>query len=167
MPGVPGRGGVPPKRSDQRRRANTPATGEPIKAPAGEVPEIPEPDEGWHPIALRWYQSLGRSGQSAFYEESDWLTAYTIAESMSREFGEQPLVVGTGKDATVEMHLLPPKAASLAAWLKGMAGLMVTEGDRRRSGLELQRPQPATGEEDGDVSELDEYRDRLGRSSAG
>ncbi len=61
---------------------------------------------------------------------------------------------------------MAPKGASLAAWLKGMAALMVTEGERRRAGLELQRgPTGVSGEEVGDVSELDEYRERLGRSA--
>jgi hypothetical protein len=150
--------GPPPARSEQRRRRNEPATGSPVKAPAGEPFEVPPPGEGWHEIARRWYESLGRSGQSAFYEESDWLTAFAVAESMSREFKPQPLVVGKGEHASVEMVELPPKAASLTAWLKAAGDLLATEGNRRRVALELQRPKP---EEGGDVSHLDDARQRL------
>lgn len=160
MAGVPGAGGPPPKRSDQRRRTNE--TAHPVvQVPAGEV-VIPAPDENWHPIALRWFESLKISGQSVFYASADWTAAYALAESMSREFKPQPLVVGTGKDATVEMYEMPPKAASLAAWLKGFSDLLVTEGSRRRVGLELVRV--PTEEASGDVSWIDDARQRL-RSS--
>jgi hypothetical protein len=156
MPGVKGAGGPPPKRSDQRRRTNEPAKPT-IKAPTSGSVEIPAADETWHPVALQWYRSLARSGQSAFYTESDWATAYTVAESMSREFSPQPIV---DKDGGVTMVSLPPKGASLAAWLRAMTALLVTEGDRRRAGLELHR-EPAVEEANADVSELDEYRSRL------
>ena len=74
--------GVPPKRSDQRRRANTPAAGEPVKAPAGPVVEGIVADPSWHPIMRRWFESLAESGQSAFYEASDWATAAVVAVSL-------------------------------------------------------------------------------------
>lgn len=158
MAGVKGAGGPPPKRSDQRRRSNEPVAGDPVQAPAGDPVEIPPGDESWHPIALAWYRALEKSGQSIFYVQSDWLTAYSVAESMSREFKPQPMVVG-GK---VELYELPPKAASLTAWLKAGAGLLATEGDRRRAGLELVR-EPMS-EEVGDVAWIDDARSRLHRT---
>lgn len=158
MPGIPGAGGPPPKRSDQRRRTNSPGT---QTAPAGDEPTIPDADLEWHPVARMWFQSLACSGQSQFYEASDWATAYLIAEAMSRELNPQPIVIGRGESAEVEMHNLPPKGASLAAWLKAMTSLLVTEGDRRRLRLELERQGPAESEGGADVSELDEYRRRL------
>lgn len=154
--------GPAPKRSDQRRRTNSAA---PQKAPAGSEPTPPSADPEWHPVARQWFESLVGSGQSRFYEPSDWAAAVVLAESISREFKPQPFTVGKGDDAHFEMVEMAPKGASLAAWLKGMAALMVTEGERRRAGLELQRG-PVGVEEVGDVSELDEYRDRL-RGSAG
>lgn len=152
--------GPPPKRSDQRRRQNKPTA--PINTALG-APKVPIPpaDTKWHPVAKRWYQSLRKSGQAAFYEPSDWATAYVIAESMSRELKPQPLVVGSGKEAHMEMVAMPPKGASLAAWLKAMSSLMATEGDRRRLHLELQRPaEPGEGEVAG-VTELATYRRQL------
>ena len=52
-----------------------------------------------HPAARRWFESLAESGQSAFYEPSDWATAYVLAETMSREL--RPRVVGVTKDGDV------------------------------------------------------------------
>jgi hypothetical protein len=154
--------GPPPKRSDQRRRRNEPAR--PVVKPegAGEV-EVPRANSQWHPTAKRWYASLAASGQSVFFEPSDWAMAYVVAESISRELKPQAIVTQSGKVVKVAQ---PPKAASLAAWLKAAGALMMTEGDRRRLGVELQRPQPDGEEATPDVSELDEWRDRL-RGSAG
>jgi hypothetical protein len=128
---------------------------------AGSQPD--KADAGWHPVARQWFESLAQSGQSAFYQPSDWATARVIAESISRELKPQPMVVGFGEDAHVEWIERPPKGASMAAWLKGMTVLLVTEGDRRRAQVELERPRPAAGDEEptADVSELDEYRRRL------
>jgi hypothetical protein len=120
---------------------------------------VPDGDSDWHPVALRWFESLAGSGQSVFYEPSDWATAYLIAESMSVELKPQPVV--DKETGNVEWVRFPPKGASLAAWLKAMSSLMVTEGDRRRARLELERPTP-DGEEggDADVSWLDDARRR-------
>lgn len=122
---------------------------------------IPPPDESWHPVARMWFDSLARSGQSQFYTSSDWATAYLLAESMSRELQPQPMLIGKGPDAHWEMVARPPTGASLAAWLKGMAALMTTEGERRRARLELERTPSAGGQGGaggGSVSWLDAAR---------
>lgn len=157
MPGVKGAGGPVPKRSDQRRRRNKQP--EPDRAPAREA-VVPEPGEKWHPIAVSWFESLKVSGQSVFYEQSDWATAYLLAESISRDL--KPQVVGVN-DETGEPVLatIPMKGASLAAYLKAMSVLLVTEGDRRRAGVELERPTVDEPEQPATVSALDDYRRRL------
>lgn len=136
-----------PERSDRRRRTNIPEGVQVTQAAGAEVVVPPDADETWHAVATRWFDSLKTSGQSAFYEDSDWATAYLIAESMSRE-------LHTGE---------PPTGAALAAWLKAMASLMVTEGDRRRARLELERP--SAEEVPADVDDLAEYRARLAAQS--
>lgn len=145
--------GPVPKRSDQRRRRNKPDV--PIDRAEGarEVP-VPEPDASWHPTAKAWFAGLAASGQSAFYEPSDWATAVLLAETMSRELSPQPVVSKDG----LAMVSRPISGSALASLLKGMAGLMVTEGDRRRARLELMRP-PAE-DSPADVSELADYRRR-------
>ena len=152
--------GPVPKRESQRRRRNKPEGG-PVQKAAGasEVP-VPKGDGKWHPIAKRWFKSLATSGQAQFYEPSDWALAEVLAESISRDL--RPQVVGVNeKTGQVIEAEVPIKGASLSAYLKAMSSLLVTEGDRRRARLELERPAPDDGEEVADVSELGRYRDRL------
>lgn len=160
MPGVKGSGGPPPKRSSQRRRRNKPAEGEPDQAAGAATVPVPDPDPEWHPAAVMVWESLQQSGQAAFYEPSDWAAAFVLCTSISRELKPQPLVVASGKEAGIEWVEMPPKGAALSAWQKAMTSLMMTEGDRRRLRLELQRP--GQDEEAPDVSQLDEFRRRKG-----
>ena len=102
-------------------------------AASGPIPA----DEHWHDIAKWWYESLARSGQSIYYQPSDWATAYLLAESMSRDL--KPQFVGLDEEGEPKFAVIPLKGASLAAYLKGFTVLMVTEGDRRRMNLELER----------------------------
>ena len=151
-----GERGPVPKRSSQRRRRNK---SEPVDEAAGaDQVEQPPAGDDWHPVAVQWYDALARSGQSAFYEPSDWATAYMVAESMSRELRPRPVAT---KDGEAVMATLPISGSSMAALLKAMGSLLTTEGDRRRARLELQRRQTAS-DDDGpaDVSELAEYRRR-------
>ena len=150
--------GPTPKRSDQRRRRNkvdvTTAPAQPEAQPAVER----KANSKWHPVAKRWYESLSKSGQSVFYEESDWAVAWLLAESISRELSPQVVkVLDNGQ--VIKAHT-PPTGAALAAWLKGMTALLVTEGDRRRAQIELTQTN-TDGEEVANVSNLDEYRLRL------
>lgn len=163
--------GPVPNRSDQRRRTNKPEDGiELTKAPGAVEVCVPKANAKWHPIAKRWFEALTTSGQAAFYEPSDWATAELIAESMSRDL--KPQVVGMSETVETDsesgiaftkaepvMATIPLKGASLAAYLKAFASLLVTEGDRRRARVELDRPRG--GDVDGDVADvswLDEAR---------
>lgn len=141
---MPGR---PPKKDAERRRRNKTPDGGTSAIPAevvnldelraGEV-EIPVPDDDWHEIARMIYESVTRSGQTAWMEPSDWATLYLMCESISRDL--KPQVIGineeTGKPIRAE---IPLKGASLNAYNKTMASLMMLEGDRRRLRLELER----------------------------
>src|SRR5690348_3275984 len=112
--------GPVPKRSTQRRRRNeTESTDHAPGAPRRARP--PRPDPKWHAIARSWFSSLGRSGQSTFYEPSDWALAALIAESISRDLEEQ--FVGFTEDGDIIRERLPLKGASLAAYLKAMTAL--------------------------------------------
>lgn len=157
-----GERGPVPKRSSQRRRRNKDSEPEQVKTTPVEV-VAPPADEDWHPVARAWYEALARSGQSAFYEASDWATAVLVAENMSREL--KPQVVGmktdeNGAQTEPAFAIVPMKGASLAAYLKAMTALLVTEGDRRRAGVELQRAGSNPDAADG-VPNLDDYRRRL------
>ena len=140
-----------PKRADERRRRNKVDTTE-VRM-VGEV-QVPPADEGWHKIAKDWYESLAESGQSKFYEPSDWATAYVVAESLSREMKSQ--FVGVNDDGPV-FAKIPIKGGNLNAYLKAMQVLLVTEGDRRRLQLEIQRDREPRAEP-AKVTRLDDYR---------
>lgn len=160
MPGVPGAGGPVPKRSNQRHGHRAKAEADAVdRAPGAEQVDVPAADPKWHSIARQWYESLAKSGQAAFYEPSDWATAFLIAESISRDL--KPQFVGISEQTGEPIiEAIPMKGASLAAYLKAMTALLVTEGDRRRARVELERPQPS-GEEAPDVSWIDDARKRL------
>lgn len=154
--------GPVPKRSDQRHSHQERSDGVTVIPGASKV-TVPRADGSWHPVAKRWYESLDKSGQSALYEPSDWAVAFLIAESMSRDLNPQVVgVLQEGKEAgTVVKETIPLKGASLAAYLKAMSSLMVTEGDRRRLQLELQRPGGGESEPLGTVTDISDRRSRL------
>ena len=130
-----------PKRSEDRRRRNAV---EVDRAPAARRSPIPSGDRSWHPVARRWYAALRRSGQAAFYEPSDWAHATYIAEGMSRCLSAERMsgqLFSSVDSASVR--------------------LLVTEGDRRRLRLELQRADAGDADEDAAVADIAAYRDRL------
>lgn len=173
--------GPPPKRSDERRRTNAPAAGPPIKvdleqiASAADVvegslpwliaqpvvvPDVPrrgdDEDKGaWHPFAVELWDSFSRSGQALFWEPSDWMVAKLLCESISRDL--KPQFVGTtqgadGMPGEAIYERIPLKGASLSAYLKAFGQLMITEGERRRLSIELERTRLApVGGENGDA----------------
>lgn len=159
--------GPVPKRKAQRRRQNTDGV-EIESAPGAPRVRVPRADPKWHPVARAWFNSLGRSGQARFYEPSDWALATLMAESMSRDLAPQFVGFEEGTDSEGNafvrpcLQRLPMKGASLAAYLKGMSNLLVTEGDRRRLRLELERPGPAGVQAtDPKVARMSEHRSRF------
>ena len=141
------------KRDGERRRRNKDAVETEtvdIAALVGQDVEIPVADEDWHPVAKMWYDSLKRSGQAIFYEPSDWATAYLLTDVLDRWLKPQEVKVGQtgsegaekgGGDVTYvfEDKIIAMPGATITALLKGMTALMVTEGDRRRLKIELER----------------------------
>lgn len=132
------------KRSDQRlghRSAEEQAAT--VKAPAGECARVPSADRSWHPIARGMFESLAKSGQSHFYEASDWQTARLAAE------------------VTSQMLQADKVSAMLLSAVDGMwSRLLMTEADRRRLKIELEKPKADTAAEAA-VSYLDDARKRL------
>lgn len=119
-----GERGPVPKRSNQKhghRSQEEKAGYDKVRIDAPRVP-TQEPAPEWHQVAKDWFTSLGESGQSRFYEPSDWATARYVAEAMSRN-------LNAGRFS----------GQLFAAIMSGMSNLLVTEGDRRRVKLELER----------------------------
>jgi hypothetical protein len=141
MPGVPGRGGPAPKRSDQRHghltKAQKAAT-QKVVVP-GRVEQPPLDLEHAHPLAVAMYESLAQSGQAAFMEPSDWQYARWVAYVQSRAAQN-------------------PTAMIVMAVDKMLTNLLVVESERRRVKLELERAQVLDVDEAAAVTSLAEYR---------
>lgn len=131
-----------PKRSDQRVRRNIDAVPVEKVTAIGTVvvPPLALEDFGVtkpHPFVVGYYESLKDSGQSKFYEPSDWHTArlvmFTIHDMLV------PRTQGDDKDLKVRIS-----AVKLQVINQMLSTLMVTEGDRRRMRLEVERAPKAT-----------------------
>lgn len=166
--------GPPPKREAERRRRNkdsiqtqTVDLDELIKADV----EIPVENENWEPLTKQFWASFSRSGQSIFYEPTDWMTAYYLMEVLDRWLKPQDVKVGqigSEKDAAIGgeiTYIFEPKivaipGATLNSILKGLTALMATEGDRRRLRIELERKKAmdAALSGDGVVVPIEQHR---------
>jgi hypothetical protein len=94
--------------------------------PADGLVRAPVPDGAWHPQTLSFYGALRESGQSRFYEPSDWALAVMRCRIHS-------LI-----EYAIDEGALPP-ASLLAEISKIDARLGVTESDRRRQRIEVDR----------------------------
>lgn len=138
-----GERGPAPKRDAQRRRKNKPAVPTQKVVAEGKV-EIPAPSEEWDPIAKDWYASLRTSGQSRYFEPSDWQAARYVAEAMTKNLNAKQF-----------------SAVLFAAVWSALGELLTTEGARRRVRMEVERVASADPDEDAAVAALDDYRKRL------
>jgi len=134
-----------PARSDQKRRRNAPESPVECVEVVGEV-FAPDPSEEWHDTAKAWYRSLSDSGQSRYFEPSDWQAAHFCA-------------------ALMHQALTGDVNAQLVAQVRGMmTDLLTTEGARRRAGIELERRLATTDGEkkaSGNVTHMADRRKRL------
>ena len=143
--GAAGTRGPVPKRSTERRRRNAASQVETVTVVGlGPVP-VPAADPAWHAIARDWYESLAKSGQSTFYEPSDWQYARYIADVMSRNLKQ-------GKKFS---------AMLFTAVQSGMSDLLTTEADRRRVRLEIERGGGEGKQQPAGVTAIADYRERL------
>jgi hypothetical protein len=86
---------------------------------------VPRADPEWHPIAKTLYDSLKKSGQADFYQQSDWAFAYSLCDDLSYY-----------KSANKRSGQM------LQSIYSAMERLLITEGDRRRVRIELHEPEP-------------------------
>ena|SRR5690349_3049504 len=130
--------GPAPKRSSQRRRTNATEPITTVVVP-GTVDPPPLGLEGVHPLAEAMYEAIGRSGQAAFMEPSDWEYARWAAFIQSKAAAK-------------------PTAMMVLAVDKMLCNLLVVESERRRIKLELERQQVEDADEASAVTSLAGYR---------
>jgi hypothetical protein len=141
---------VIPKRSDQLIRRNIPDVAVEKVTAIGKVP-IPALDiDRPHRLVVDLYQSLKESAQNKFYEPSDWQTARLVMYALNEE------LTATWKDGSPK----PMSAVKLQVINQMMASLMMTEGERRRARLEIERDQTGVFGEVVQISDL--FKQRLG-----
>ncbi len=134
-----------PKRVEERRRRNA-VPGETVVTMPGRV-KPPAAPRGCHPIARNLYNSLKASGQSQFFEPSDWQAARLAAEVTSR-------LLKNADRTSAQLF-----AAVWAAW----DDLMTTEAARRRARLQVMRELEEASGADTPPTSFDEYRKALGQ----
>jgi len=114
---------------------------------------IPRADPQWHPIAKQLFNAVKRSGQSDFYQDSDWWLLYSLCEDLSvyktPRHEEEDGTVWYGRRSGQMLQTI----------MSSMERLLITEGDRRRVRIELQ--EPVTPKPTLTLVGLDLYRDRL------
>lgn len=129
-----------PKRSDQTIRRNEPEI--PIdKIPA--IGEVPIPDLGIpnpHPLVKDMWQSLQDSAQAIYYEPSDYAYARFTFHFCNRLLRSRN-----------------PSAMMLSSINSMLTSLLMTEGDRRRVRIEVERNKNQTEAKVFDVA--DRFRD--------
>lgn len=130
-----------PEHSSQRRRRNQDGT--PVETVPGGTVDLRGPELGLElaQLARDWYESLRESAQAQFYEPSDWQMARVAAQCLN--------------DYMVDSKR---SAMKFAAFQAATSPLLVTEGDRRRVRMEIDRSAPDSSAQDAKVTALDRYR---------
>ena len=118
---------APTKRPENRTGSGTGHANDPrfISVTSGAASDknfpIPDADKGWHPKARSWYNSLKISGQTKFWEPSDWATAVAAADAYN-------------------VFLRTHNASILAQFVRLSERLGATLSDRKKSRVELEEP---------------------------
>lgn len=94
---------------------------EPVNVIADPV-VAPDPDPDWHPIARDLWESVRKSTFTRYYEPSDWVVLYSTCDDLS--------------SYKLQVRRSP---TMLAAVNQMLTSLLLTEGDRRRVQIEINR----------------------------
>lgn len=114
--------GPVPKRSEERIRRNIDVIPIEKVTAYGNVHQPPLAIDNAHPLVLDFYNSLGESAQSRYYEPSDWQYARLVLDTINTQLRRGGF-----------------SAAMFPAVMSALSNLLVTEGDRRRVRLEVER----------------------------
>jgi hypothetical protein len=103
---------------------------------------IPGVNPKWKPEAQSWFRSLKLSGQSEFYEPSDWATAVAAA-------------------GAYDVFLRTYNASVFAQFVRLSERLGCTITDRKRSRIELEEPDPTDEDEEAADAAVLDWHGRL------
>ncbi|MFD6636757.1 hypothetical protein ACFWDN_13180 [Micromonospora chalcea] len=118
--------GPVPNREDDLARPRERKGGDVQSVTKGEArpTKVPNADRDWHPIARKLWDSVKESGQTDFYQQSDWAILYSLCDDLSH------------------FKKSSKRSSQMAQVIYSSLGnLLVTEGDRRRVRIELSEPE--------------------------
>lgn len=132
--------GPAPKRDANRagHRSKSERADKVVITQGGKV-TAPAPDPNWHDRAREMYLALAESGQARYFEPSDWALATLLCDLLTDQLN------APRKSAEMVKHVL-----------SGFQTLGVTEVDRRRARIEVDRK---GGEDSSDAG--DETKDAI------
>lgn len=109
-----------PKRSEERHRRNTDYNT--VQVPVSATAEVTPPERplNWCKAAQRIWDSLVESRQSVFFQPSDWAYAWFMCDEITR------YVKNKKQNGQV-----------LSSINTMLTSLLMTEGERRRAGIEI------------------------------
>lgn len=155
MSGYNERGPVPKRDVARRRRNKTDDAGhsvevEQVELDPEEFPaeyERPAANPSWHPAARAIWDGAVDSGVTVFWEPSDWAILGLTCSQISQEYADdliiekvkQPLEAGSGGGEKLVYGSRPMPAGKFTAIMRTLGSLGLTEGDRRRMHMELNR----------------------------
>lgn len=120
---------------------------------------MPVPDlgiENPHPFVVEFYESIRQSAQSNYYEPSDWqfarLTMYTLNEELNAVYQS-----GDNKGKKKPLGVMKLQVIN-----QMMSTLLLTEGDRRRVRMEIERNAGPTAEGGKVLTMADHFKQVLG-----
>lgn len=141
-------GPIPNRTEDlSRERDAHRSTKAPLKKGVMREVKIPNAPRDWHPTCRRLWESLKSSGQSDFFQDSDWAYAYSILEDFSFQKNAQ----AKGKRMSAE---------TIKTLYAGLDKLMMTEAERRKARIELEEPD--SGEDSKGTAMVKNYKQGLG-----
>lgn len=133
---------VPPKRDAERARSNEPASGAARHGSMKPV-TIPSADRrNWHPRATSLFESLKSSGQSDYYQDSDWAYVKIVCDYLTSCYNRGFKAMDMANIATM------------------LGRLGVTEGDRRQI-LRVELDAPVVEEKSASEQAIDAYKNVL------
>lgn len=141
-----------PKRSEERRRRNkTDSSGNPNQITKVEIAgavEQPKPNPNWGPAAMAIWNAACESGQTIFFEPSDWALLALTCSQIDQEYRNDLIIEkvklpmhgqGEGGGEELVYGSRPMPAGKFAAIVKALGDLGFSEGARRRMQMELTR----------------------------
>lgn len=139
-----------PKRSEERIRRNTPDVEIEKVTAIGPVPVPPLNIPDAHPFVTELYESMKKSAQRKYFEPSDWAYAKIALHHLN-----------------AMMWTKGPSAVMVAAVDSMLAKLLLTEGDRRRVRIEVERQPTAPNGDAKVLSMADRFAEMLGVQNRG